>query len=163
LIISIIVAMDEKRGIGYSNRIPWHISLDLQRFKRLTMGHSLIMGRKTWQSIGKPLPGRNMIIITRQKNFLAEGCIVVNSLEVALDIARQKNESEVFIIGGGELFAQTIDIADRLYISYIHTVVPTDIYFPQININEWLEIERKYFHADQKNEFAHTFVRLDKL
>jgi len=104
-----------------------------------------------------------MIILTRQKNYLAQGCIVANSLVDALDFAKKMGDTEVFIIGGGELFSQTMNLADRLYISYIHTVVPNDVTFPEININEWLEVEREYYPADQKNEYAHTFVRLEKL
>lgn len=104
-----------------------------------------------------------MIILTHQKNYLAEGCIVVNSFVDALDYAKKMGDTEIFIIGGGELFSQTINMADRLYISYIHTVVPKDVYFPKINIDEWLEVERVFFPADQNNEYAHTYVRLEKL
>ena len=163
MIISIIVAMDEQRGIGWSNSIPWHLPLDLRRFKRLTMGHFLIMGRKTWESIGKPLPGRKMIILTHQNKYLAEGYIIANSLSEALDLVKRDGDTEVFVIGGGELFSQTIALADRLYISYIHTVVPSDVLFPEINLKEWIEKEREYHPADKNNEYAHTFVVYDKV
>ncbi len=107
--------MDEIGGIGKDNGLPWHLSSDLKRFKQLTMGHHLIMGRKTYETIGKPLPGRITIVITRNLQYQAEGCLVAPSLEKALDLARGNGETETFIAGGGEIFAIALPLADRIY------------------------------------------------
>src|ERR1044071_9960120 len=111
--------MDEKRGIGKAGGLPWRLSADLKRFRELTMGHHLIVGRKTFESIGKPLPGRQMIIVTRQAGFHAEGCFIVNSVDDALRLARERGESEVFVIGGAEIYAQTLALAVRLYLTLV--------------------------------------------
>ena len=108
MIISLIAAIDINGGIGKDDRLPWHLKADLKRFKRLTMGHYLVMGRKTFESIGKPLPGRKMIIVTRNKSYHPDNCLVVNSIEQAIELAKRNHETEVFIIGGGESI-QTID------------------------------------------------------
>lgn len=157
MIISLIVAMDEQRGIGLDGGIPWHLPADLKRFKSITMGHHLIMGRKTYESIGNPLPGRTMIIVTRNTNYQPDGCLVANSLEEALGFARMGSESEVFIIGGGELFAEAIDHADRIYLSLVHTTLPADTFFPLISADEWQETETELVPADDKNKYAFTF------
>jgi len=109
VIISLIVAMDEERGIGVEGRLPWHLPADLKRFKSLTMGHHLIMGRKTYESIGSPLPGRTMIIVTRNPSYQPDGCMVARSLDTAIEFARMDLENEVFIIGGADLFEQAIN------------------------------------------------------
>ena len=137
MIISLIVALDEKGGIGKDNRLPWHINSDLKRFKSITMGHHLIMGRKTYETIDKPLPGRTTIIVTRNPNYHPDGCISVKSIEEALSVAKRNHESEVFIIGGGEIFRQSIDMADKIYLTNIHTVVNADTYFPEIEARSW--------------------------
>jgi dihydrofolate reductase len=141
VIISLIVAMDEKGGIGKENRLPWHLSSDLKRFKQLTMGHHIVMGRKTYETIGRPLPGRIMIIVTRRKGFFPEGCVVANSLTAAIDMAEAANESELFIIGGGEIFSQAITKADIIYLTSIHINVNADVFFPKFNLREW-EIDK---------------------
>jgi dihydrofolate reductase len=115
LIISIIVAVDEKNGIGKSGGLPWRLPSDLKRFKKITMGHHLLMGRKTYETIGRPLPGRVMIIVTRKKDYHPEGCIIANSTDVGIDYANRNNESELFIIGGGEIFTETIQLAGKIY------------------------------------------------
>ena len=139
MIISLIVAMDEQRGIGVDGHLPWYLSTDLKRFKSLTMGHHMIMGRKTYQSIGRPLPGRTTIVVTRNPGFQPEGCMVARSLETAIEFARFDNEDEVFIIGGGDLFDQAINMADRIYLTQVHASLKTDVYFPEITPEEWQE------------------------
>jgi dihydrofolate reductase len=162
MVISLIAAMDEFRGIGVDNRLPWHLPADLKRFKSLTMGHHLIMGRKTFETIGKPLPGRKSIVVTHDRNYTASGCPedtchVVHSLEEALDIAESMGESEVFVIGGGEIFDQALRYADRLYLTLVHTKANTNVFFPEIDESAWVEIHSSYQPADQNNPFAFTF------
>ncbi|MHC1702979.1 MAG: dihydrofolate reductase [Tenuifilaceae bacterium] len=133
--ISIIVAVAENQAIGFDNHLLWHLSEDLKRFKSLTLGHHIIMGRKTYESIGKPLPGRVNIVISRQENLNIEGCKIAKSIEEALEIA--KNDSEVFIIGGGEIYQQTLPIANRIYLTRVHASYPGDTFFPELNFIEW--------------------------
>jgi dihydrofolate reductase len=137
VIISLIVAMDENGGIAKDNQLPWHLPSDLKRFKRLTMGHHLVVGRKTYETIGKPLPGRVMILLTRQKNYSAEGYLVVNSIKEAISIAEKNHENELFIIGGGEIFSQTIDLADKIYLTTVYADVDANIFFPKITPGRW--------------------------
>src|SRR5262252_6627228 len=120
--------MDERRGIGKAGKLPWRLSSDLKRFRELTMGHHLIVGRKTFESIGKPLEGRQMIVVTRHEDFKPSGCIVSDSIDAAFDVARERGENEVFVIGGGEIYAQTLGFADRLYLTEVHTVVDADTF-----------------------------------
>jgi dihydrofolate reductase len=130
MIISIIAAMDEKRAIGRGNRLPWHISRDLERFRSITLGHPVIMGRKTYESIGAPLPGRTNIIITRREDFPAEGCIVVHDLDAAL--AACAGAEEVFFVGGAEIFREAMSLADRVYLTIVHTTIDGDSFFPEL-------------------------------
>jgi dihydrofolate reductase len=157
VIVSLIAAMDKKRGIGIDNKLPWRLSADLRKFRELTMGHHIIVGRKTFESIGKPLPGRQIIIVTRNKNFRAEGCFVVNSVEEAIELARSKGESEVFVCGGAEIYAQSLDGADRLYLTLVDTEVSADTFFPEWNEDDWIEQESKNQPADAKNQYSFTF------
>jgi dihydrofolate reductase len=163
VIISLIAAMDEKRGIGVDGHLPWHLPVDLKRFKSLTMGHHLIMGRKTYESIGRPLPGRTTIIITRNPRYQPEGCLVAHSLETALEFARLDLEEEVFIIGGGDIFDQAIGIADRIYLTRVHTSLPADVHFPEISFEEWFISDSDYRPSDEKNHFPITFEILDRV
>jgi dihydrofolate reductase len=160
MIISLIVAMDENRAIGVQNHIPWHLPDDLRRFKRLTMGHHIIMGRKTYESIGKPLLGRTMVIITRQQDYQAENCLVVHSLNEAIQLVRRKAETEAFIIGGGEIFEQSLDLAERIYLTIVHTTVEATIFFPIFDQNAWIEIESTHHPSDQKHQYSFTFKTL---
>ncbi len=162
MIVSLLVAMDERRGIGKDGRLPWHLSADLKRFKGLTMGHHLIMGRKTYESIGRPLPGRTMIVITRNPEYHPEGCQVAHSLAEALDMAQERGESEAFVIGGGQIFAQALPHADRLYLTLVHTVTEADTLFPALEQDLWIEEESSYHPADEKNQFPFTDILLDK-
>lgn len=165
MIISLIVAMDEERGIGVEGRLPWHLPADLKRFKSLTMGHHLITGRITYESIGNPLPGRTMIIVTRNPNYQPDGCLVARSLETAVEFARMGMEDEVFVIGGGDLFEQAIDLADRIYLTQVHAILPADVYFPEYSSIDWQEIKTELSPADEKNQYAFTYkilVRREK-
>jgi dihydrofolate reductase len=156
MIISLIVAMDEKGGIGIANRLPWHLSADLKRFKTLTMGHHIIMGRKTYESIGKPLPGRTNLVVTRDPNYQADGCLVVHSVDEALQTAQEQGEDEAFITGGRQIFAQSIGIAYRIYLTRVHAEVTADVYFPDFDPSEWVEQEAVYHESDEKNDYAFT-------
>jgi len=157
MIISLLVAMDEHNGIGKDNRLPWHLSADLKRFKALTMGHYLIMGRKTYESIGRPLPGRIMVIITRSPDYQVENCLVAHSLEEALGIAEQAGESEAFVIGGGQIFAQALPMADRIYLTRVQTVSEADVFFPEFDARDWVVLETSDFPADEKNQFPSKY------
>lgn len=140
--ISIIVAVSKNWVIGGNNQLLWHISDDLKRFKALTSGHTIIMGRKTFESIGRPLPNRKNIIISRNPDLKIEGCIIVNSLTAALEIS--KNEEEVFIVGGGELYRQALPLAHKLYLTKVHKDFEGDTTFPKVNFDEWnLVVEQK--------------------
>jgi len=161
MIISLLVAMDENRGIGYENRLPWHISTDLRRFKSLTMGHYLVMGRKTYESIGRILPGRSMIILTRGNSYQAVGCVIVHSLEDAVRFAEAAGEQELFVIGGGEVFSQAMPLAERLYLTIVHERVQADVYFPVFDENDWQELESHYLPASEKDQYATTFRILE--
>lgn len=157
MIISIVAAMDRERGIGVDNRLPWRLSADLKKFRELTMGHHIIVGRKTFESIGRPLPGRRMIIVTRDRIFKAEGCDVVHSVEDAIELARGRGESEVFICGGAEIYAQTIGVADRMYLTLVDAEVAADTFFPDFDKSEWSERESFYQPLDDKNQYPFTF------
>jgi dihydrofolate reductase len=160
VIVSIIAAMDKKRGIGVDNKLPWRLSADLKRFRDLTMGHHIIVGRKTFESIGKPLPGRRMIVVTRDSAYKAEGCDVAHSVEDATRLARERGESEAFICGGAEIYAQSIAIVDRMYITFVDAEVRADTFFPEFEELEWNEQESFYQPADEKNQYPFTFKLL---
>lgn len=160
--ISLIVAMDERRGIGYRGQLPWHLPADLRRFKSLTMGHSLVMGRKTYESIGRSLPGRTMIVLTRDRDYNAPGCLLAHSLEEALEIARQSGDDEVFVIGGGEVFEQALPLADRIYLTRVHAVFEADTYFPEYNPGGWVVLETADQHADEDHQQSFTTIVLER-
>ena len=160
--ISIIVALDEGLVIGNEGGMPWHLPADLKIFKAATMGKPIIMGRSTHESIGKALPGRTNIVITRNTDFEAAGCRVAHSIEEALDIAKAESAEEAMIIGGGALYQQTIDMTDRLYLTRIAAHLVGDTHFPVINSNDWQEVSRQQHAADGDNPFDLTFVVLDR-
>jgi len=160
MIISIIVAMDKKGVIGHEGDLPWHLSADLKHFKAVTMGKPLIMGRKTHESIGRPLPGRKNIIMTRSPGFIAEGCTVVLSLDDAFQAAG--DVEEVMIMGGSAIYDQSLARTDRLYLTEVHTDVSGDVYFPEFNKSEWVELEREDHSADDKNDHDYSFVVLER-
>jgi dihydrofolate reductase len=158
--LSIIVAMDQNRVIGNNDSLPWHISADLKNFKKITMGKPIVMGRKTHESIGRPLPGRENIIITRDKTYQAEGCTVLNNIDEIFEHC--KDVEEVMITGGSEIYKHTLDQAIRLYLTEVHTEVEGDTFFPEFNQSEWNEISREAFKADEKNDFDYSFILLER-
>ena len=160
MIISIIVAMDKKGVIGLEGDLPWHLSADLKHFKVITMSKPLIMGRRTHESIGHPLPGRQNIVLTRGKNFKADGCTIVHSLDDALHAAGDVDE--VMIMGGSGIYDQSLACADRLYLTEVHTEIEGDTFFPEFNKDDWLEIEREDHSADETNAFDYSFVVMER-
>jgi len=152
--------MDRRRGIGVGNQLPWRLPADLKRFRELTMGHHIIVGRKTFASIGKPLAGRQMIVVTRDRAFRAEGCLVAHSPEEAIRLAGARGESEVFVCGGAEIYAQSLARADRLYLTLVDAEVAADTFFPTFDEQDWQERERVFHPADEKNQFPFTFKLL---
>lgn len=160
--ISLLVAMDEKRGIGKAGKLPWHLSSDLRRFRELTMGHHLIAGRKTFESIGKPLPGRHTIVLSRNSSFKPEGCFLARSVEDAIALARERGETEVFVIGGAEIYAQALDAADRIYLTQVHAEVDADTFFPEFDRDDWIVTQHLDHPADEKNQYAFTFMLLER-
>ena len=162
--LSILVAMAKNRVIGQNNTLPWHLPADLKHFKSLTMGHTMIMGRKTYESIGKPLPGRTNIIVTKQLNFQAPGTTIVHSIEEALEKSKGSSiaNGECFIIGGAELYRQTLKFCHRMYITEIQRDFEGDTFFPEFNQNDWQEIARTRHQGDGKAALAYHFVILDR-
>ena len=157
--IALVVAMAENRVIGKNNQLVWRLPADLKFFKNLTTGHPIIMGRKTFESIGKPLPNRTNIVITRQQDFEAEGCLVAHSLNEALMLAQQL-DSEIFIIGGAEIYKQAMFLADTIYLTEVHHTFEGDTFFPEIDSVLWEETSRDEHSSDEKNPYDYAFVTL---
>jgi dihydrofolate reductase len=155
--ISIIVATAKNRTIGINNTLPWHCPEDLKHFKALTMGHHMIMGRKTFDSIGKPLPGRTTVVVTRNPVLKVAGCIMAHSLQEA--IAACGDDGEIFIVGGAELYAQALPLADTLYITEIRKDVEGDAHFPEFDKMEWTEIMREKRHQEMPQPLEFDFVK----
>ena len=153
--VSIIVAMAENGVIGRDMDLPWHISADLKRFKALTMGHHIVMGRKTFESIGRLLPGRTTVIVTRQPDYQVDGAVIVNSLGAAQ--AAATDDSELFIIGGGQVYEIALPLADRLHVTRVHTEVDGDTSFPAIDWDQWELVSAERHGADEKNDYDFTF------
>ena len=158
--ISIIVAMGANRTIGYRNALPWHLPADLKHFKSVTMGKPMIMGRKTWVSIGRPLPGRRSIVVTRDPMFRAEGCEIAHSLEAALTMAGAAEEAVV--IGGAQLFLEALPLADRLYLTIIDHVFQGDVYFPPVDATRWKETSREEHASDSVNLYRYRFLTYER-
>ncbi len=158
--ISIIAAMAEDRVIGIENRLPWSLPADMQWFRRHTLGKPVIMGRKTFESIGRPLPKRTNVVVTGDPSYRAEGCRVVHSIEAALEAAQPAEE--VMVIGGASFYRQILPRADRLYLTQIHAVIEGDAWFPPIDPSEWREIEREEYPADAANPHGMTFQVLER-
>ncbi len=156
MIISAIAAMDKNRVIGKDNQIPWYLPADLKFFKRTTLGRHVLMGRKNYQSIGKPLPKRTNVVITRNPFFISSGCIVVHSLEEALQVAHDNQEEEVFIIGGGEIYAQAMPLTQKMYLTEIDAEFEGDVFFPEFDESEWTITSEEYYPPDEKNEYPFT-------
>ncbi|QKJ30549.1 dihydrofolate reductase [Mucilaginibacter mali] len=159
MIISAVVAIAENNAIGKNNQLLWHLPNDLKHFKRITSGHTVIMGRKTYDSVGRPLPNRRNIIITRQ-NIEIPGCEVVGSVDEA--IALCAGEEEVFIVGGAEIYKLAMPQTDRIYLTIVHQSFNADAYFPQIDDNEWAETEREDHGTDEKHAIPYSFITLQR-
>ena len=159
--ISLVVAAAENGAIGKDNQLLWKLSLDLKRFKHITTGHHLLMGRKTFESIGKPLPNRTSLIISRNYKCDLENCFVFKTINEAIIYAAQQNEEELFVIGGGEIFAQTLPLAQKLYLTIVHSEIEGDAYF-QYDDSNWKVLHSEYIPKDEKNEFDTTFVILER-
>ncbi len=159
-ILSIVVAFAENWAIGKDNQLLWHLPNDLKYFKNLTTGHSIIMGRKTYESIGRALPNRRNIVITQQKEWTAPGIEVANSLEQAL--ALTEKEKEVFIIGGGKVYAQALNIAQKIYATRVHALFEADTFFPEISEKDWEITQQQGFKPDEKNPYAYSIQTLER-
>jgi dihydrofolate reductase len=155
--ISFIWAMDENRVIGKNNQLPWHLPEDLKFFKKVTIGHPVAMGRKTHDSIGRLLPGRENIIITRNKEFLCDGCTVIYSIDDFIDYCQGKEE-EVFVIGGAEIFKELIPVVDRLYVTMIHDHFDGDTYFPEFSLEDFKLVLQEKGIRDEKNPYDYEFL-----
>ncbi|MBA2690821.1 MAG: dihydrofolate reductase [Burkholderiales bacterium] len=158
--LSLIVAMAENRAIGVANRLPWHLPADLKHFRSLTMGHPIIMGRKTFDSIGRVLPGRRNIVVTRNPEYVKPGVTIAHSLDEAFDYC--KAESEAFVIGGADVYRAAIERADRIYLTLVHSVTEGDVFFSAIDESQWQEIERVAYPADPHNAHAYDFIVYDR-
>ena len=154
--VSLIVAASRNGVIGNKNKLPWHLPADLKRFKQLTLGRPILMGRKTFESIGKPLPGRTNIVITRQPGLQACGASVAHSLEEALRLC--EGQEEVFVIGGASIYKQSISFADKLYITRVHASPEGDTSFPEIKDVDWKMISSEDHSKDEKNEYDYSFT-----
>ena len=159
--ISVIVAMADNGVIGNQNRLPWHLPADLKHFKATTMGKPIIMGRKTWESIGRPLPGRTNIVVTRDPDYVADGCVVVHGIDAAL--AAAADDDEVMVIGGAEFYRQVLPQASTLYLTLVHDSFEGDAFFPELDGREWRELTREDFEPDDNNTHAYSFVRLERV
>ena len=158
--LSLIVAMAKNRVIGADNRIPWHLPNELKLFKSLTMGHHIVMGRKTYESIGRLLPGRTTVIVTRQKDYVVPGAIVAHS--VAEAITACNGDDEIFVIGGADLFRETLPIADRLYLTTVDAEPEGDTFMPEFDSGEWKETSAQAFEKDEKHAYPYRLAVLDR-
>ncbi|MCK5700078.1 MAG: dihydrofolate reductase [Cyclobacteriaceae bacterium] len=154
----IMAAIAKNNVIGKDNNLIWHLPADLRFFKQTTKGHTLIMGRKTFESLGNPLPHRDTLVVTRYATYTSEGITVIHSLESALAYAEKNRLEKVFILGGGEIYRQSMDIADKLIITEVHAEFEGDTYFPEIDTEMWKEIHREEHKADEKNKYNFAFV-----
>lgn len=159
--LTLIAAASENNALGKDNDLVWHLPDDFKRFKALTSGHYIVMGRKTFESFPKPLPNRTHVIITRQKDYeVPEGCIVVNSLSKAIEVCPENEE--MFIIGGGQIYKQSIEIADKIELTRIHTTVEADTFFPEIDEDIWEVIQSEYHPKDEKHKHDFTYLTFVK-
>jgi dihydrofolate reductase len=159
MIVSSVVAISENNAIGKDNKLLWYLPTDLKHFKQITNGQTIIMGRKTFDSMGKPLPNRRNIVITRNPDLKLDGAEVTNSVAEALSLC--KTEKEVFIIGGAEIYKQAMDQTNRIYLTKVHQRFDADAYFPELDMTKWVETAREEHQPDEKNNIAFTFLTLE--
>ncbi len=164
MVVSLIVAAAENGAIGLRSELPWHLPDDLKRFKRLTTGHHLIVGRKTWETVGRPLPGRTMIVVTRQPGYVAEGALVVGSLEEALAVAEAAGDTEPFVAGGGEIYARALadDRVDRIHLTRVHASPPGDAFFPAVDPRRFRLVAEEPHPADARHRESFAFLTYDR-
>lgn len=164
--LALIAAYSQNRVVGFDNKLPWHLPEDLQYFKRCTSGKAIIMGRKTFESIGRPLPNRTNIVITRNAQFQAEGVKVVSNLEDAIEMAKAVNDvngvDEVMVIGGATIYELALPLADRLYLTHVHAHIEGDAYFPEVDFSKWHEMQRADYAASESNPYDYSFVVYEK-
>jgi dihydrofolate reductase len=163
VIISIVAAVDERGGIGRENRLPWHLSDDLKHFRRLTMGHHVLMGRKTYQSSAGKMPGRKLIVLSRDANFAAEDAHVVPSFDEGVEFARMAGEQELFVIGGAQVFAQALPFAQRFYLTAVYADSGADVFFPKYDKADWKEVTRNEFATGPKNDHAFSILQMERV
>lgn len=161
--VSIIAAVSTNGVIGLNDGLPWRQSTDLKRLKALTLGHHYIQGRKTYDTVGRPLPGRINVVITRQPDFAAEGIIVVHTLEDALRVAEAAGDPEAFVAGGAQIFEQALHRADKMYLTRIHAELAGDTFFPEFDdVSEWHLADAEHFDADEKNQYPYSFLTYER-
>ncbi len=164
--ISLVVAVAENNAIGANGNLMWRLSKDMQRFKEITMDHHILMGRKTWDSIPvkfRPLKGRTNMVVTHQDGFKIDGAVVVPSTGRAIEVAEKDGENELMVIGGGEIYRQLFDKADKIYLTKVHhTFADADTFFPELSPNEWKELSSEWNMADEKNQYDFEFVVLER-
>jgi dihydrofolate reductase len=161
--LSSIAALSTNGVIGRDNDLPWRQSADLKRLKAMTMGHHFIMGRKTYESVGRPLPGRITVVITRRDDYAPEGVTVVHTLEEAIRLAAQAGDDEPFVAGGAEIFELAMHRADRMYLTRVHADVEGDTFFPEFDdVSEWHLTDAEHFEADDKNQYPYSFLTYDR-
>ncbi|MFT7108999.1 MAG: dihydrofolate reductase [Psychrobacter glaciei] len=164
--VALIAAFAQNLVVGINNSLPWHLPEDLKYFKRTTSGKAIIMGRKTYESIGRPLPNRTNIVISRNPDFSAEGVVIVTSIEEAIKYAESVNMingvDEVMIIGGAAIYQASLPMADRLYLTHVHASVEGDAYFPKVDFDQWKEVAREDFNKDDSNPYDYSFSVYDK-
>lgn len=161
--ISLIAAVAENGVIGHGGDLIWRLPADMRFFRQTTTGHHVLMGRKTWESIGKPLRDRTNVVITRCTDYEASGCTIVHSLDDALEVARQAGETEAFVIGGSEIYALALPLADRLYLTRIHHSFEGDTVFPRLDPTQWVESSHEEHEPDEKNAYRYAFTVLDRI
>ncbi len=161
--ITIIAAISKNNALGKNNDLIWHLPADLKRFKKITTGHHILMGRNTFESIGKPLPNRTTIIISRNQNYFKDGCLIANSLEQAIEMSNE--EENIFIIGGAQIYKYAMEhnLVDVLDITLVHHEFEADVFFPEIDFSVWEQVEVESFTADEKNKLNYSFIRYKKI
>ncbi|MCI2228940.1 dihydrofolate reductase [Polaribacter sp. MSW13] len=159
--VTIIAAIAKNNALGKDNDLIWHLPADLKRFKKVTSGHHILMGRNTFESIGKPLPNRTTVIITRNNDYFKNGCLIANSIEEAIELT---NNDDAFIIGGAQIYKQALEsnLVDKLDITVVHQEFEADVFFPKIDLTIWEEVSREDFKADEKNKYDYSFVSYRK-
>ncbi len=163
MMVTIIAAIAKNNALGKNNDLIWHLPADLKRFKNITTGHYIIMGRNTFESIGRPLPNRTTIIITRNKDYFKDGCLIANSLEEALEMAN--DQEHVFLIGGAQIYKYAMErnLVDTLDITLVHDEFEADVFFPEIDADIWQQVENEYYTTDEKNKLNYSFIRYKKI